>query len=99
AQIVPHPIPTRRSSDLYLLQLLNEPSHRLEGRDHFEDAYHEALSGDAVKRIRVLSLDLRDRPLKLMLAGRSSLNLLNFLHQHPRSEEHTSDLQSQLDLV
>src|SRR5437016_93765 len=66
----------------YLLQLLNEPGHGLEGCDHFEDAYHEALSGDTVKRIRVLSLDLRDRPLKFMFARRSLLNLLNFLHQH-----------------
>src|SRR2546430_17383866 len=39
--------------------------------------------GDAVKRIPDLSLDLRDRPLKLILAGSSSLNLLNFLHQPP----------------
>src|SRR2546428_1271243 len=69
----------------YLLQFLNKPSHGFEGRDHFEDAYHEALSGDAVKRIRVLSFDLRDRPLKLMLAGRSFLNLLNFLHQNSLS--------------
>src|SRR5438552_15973505 len=45
----------------YLLQFLNKPSHGLEGRHDFEDAYHEALSGDAVKRIRVLSLDLRDQ--------------------------------------
>src|SRR5438445_13778796 len=67
----------------YLLQFLNKPSHGLEGCDHFEDAYYEALSGDAVKRIRVLSLDLCDRPLKLMLAGRSSLTLLNCLHHHP----------------
>src|SRR5438876_5218365 len=76
----------------YLLQFLNKPSHGLEGCDHFEDAYHEALSGDAVKRIRVLSLDLRDRPLKLMLAGRSSLYLLNFLHQHPLSYINRNDL-------
>src|SRR3989442_12497247 len=69
----------------YLLQFLNKPSHGLEGCDHFEDAYHEALSSDAVKRIRILSFDLRDRPLKLMLAGGSLLNLLNFLHQHPLS--------------
>src|SRR5438552_18548940 len=69
----------------YLLQFLNKPSHGLEGRDHFEDAYHEALSGDAVKRIRILSFDLRDRPLKLVLAGRSFLNLFDFLHQHSLS--------------
>src|SRR5438445_5609419 len=68
----------------YLLQLLNQPSHCLEGCDHFEDAYYEALSGDAVKRIRVLSFDPRDRLLKLMLAGRSPLNRLNSFHQYSR---------------
>src|SRR3989442_8378446 len=75
----------RDSRGRYLFELLNKPGHSLERRDHFEDAYHEALSGDSVKRIRILSLDLRDRPLKLMLARRSPLNLLDFLHQHPLS--------------
>jgi hypothetical protein len=32
----------------YLLQLLNKPSHRLEGRDHFEDSDHEALSSNPI---------------------------------------------------
>src|SRR6266566_1770563 len=78
----------------YLLQFLNKPSHGFEGCDHFEDAYYEALSGDAVKRIRILSFDLRDRPLKLMLAGRSLLNLLNFLHQHSLSSVNRNALAS-----
>src|SRR5256886_10053376 len=47
----------------YLLQLLNKPGHGLEGCDHFEDSYHEALSRNTIKRIRILSLDLCDRPL------------------------------------
>src|SRR6266852_2014637 len=44
----------------YFLQLLNKPSHRLEGRDHFEDSDDEALPSHPVKCVRVLSLDLRN---------------------------------------
>jgi hypothetical protein len=32
----------------YFLQLLNKPSHRLEGSDHFEDSNHEALSSNPI---------------------------------------------------
>ena len=32
----------------YFLQLFNKPSHRLEGRDHFEDSDHEALSSNPI---------------------------------------------------
>src|SRR6266581_7289378 len=68
----------RNSRRRYPLQLLDEPGHSLEGCDHFEDAYHEALSGNPIKRVRVLGFDLCDRPLKFMFARRSPLNLLNF---------------------
>src|SRR5712664_4317555 len=59
----------------YFLQLLNKPRHGLEGCDHFEDSDDEPLSSHPVKCVRVLSLDLRNRPLKLMLARSSLLNL------------------------
>src|SRR5467141_3902938 len=65
----------------YFLQLLNKSSHSLEGRDHFEDSDHEALSSHPVKCVRVLCLDLCNRPLKLMPTGRGLPNFLNFLHQ------------------
>src|SRR5713226_4305339 len=32
----------------YFLQLLDKPSHGLEGRDHFEDSYHETLTCNPV---------------------------------------------------
>jgi hypothetical protein len=32
----------------YFFQLLNKPSHRLEGRDHFEDSDYETLSSNPI---------------------------------------------------
>src|SRR5438552_16726844 len=40
----------------YLLQFLNKPSHGLEGCDHFEDAYYEALSATPATVLRLLAL-------------------------------------------
>src|SRR5699024_12814306 len=98
AHLYLHPFPTRRSSDLTLA---------LEPADAARAMLHEALMGPAVAAVKLMSLDPFDAHRAFAatvgvaddLAARAASHADGPPTDLPRSEEHTSELQSRFDLV
>src|SRR5690606_42146732 len=90
-----HPFPTRRSSDLQVTRLLDpaNPNVLTIGFARRFATYKRAalLLRDRERLLKLVTNE--DRPVLFLFAGKAHPA------DHPRSEEHTSDLQSRENLV
>src|SRR5699024_12874915 len=95
----PHSIPTRRSSDLMMVEMnYNDP----------DAAFAQGMLGHHVGAVEMAEIQLKygtDKEMRQLAqeiidAQQSEIEQMqSWLASHPRSEEHTSELQSRFELV